>query len=230
MNTLFLVGNDPGPLDAPMTFLILAITIFTSYRYMDDPYEKSKLMFNGPAIHRKGEWYRFLSHGFVHADWVHLFFNSFVLYMFGTLVEMAFQSIFGIMGGIIFLLLYVTGLVMSSVYSFYKHKDNSRYYSLGASGAVASVVFAFILMAPTAGMGLLIISDITGIYFPAFIFGFLYLAYSAYMSKHGNDNIGHDAHYWGSVWGFVFLAALKPILVLYFFEEIVAYLGSFLGS
>ena len=49
---------------------------------------------------------------------------------------------------------------------------------------------------------------------PAFIFGALYLAYSAWMARKGHDNIGHDAHFWGAVFGLAFTIALKPSLFL----------------
>lgn len=227
MNTLFLIG-EPKLWDAPLTYLILAITVYTSYRSFEDYSERDKLIFHPHTIQRYGEWYRFFSHGLIHGDWIHLLFNAFVLYMFGALIEMELKYIFSpTIGPLVYLALYASGLIMSSLYSYYKHKDNPSYRALGASGAVSSVVFAFVLLHPTAGMGILLISDITGIYFPAFIFGGLYLAYSAYMGKQGRDNIAHDAHYWGAVWGFVFLVAVKPSLLILFLEQIRMYLLSF---
>lgn len=224
MNLLFLM-NEATLWEAPLTYLLIGITIYTSYRYMEDRFEKGKLMFTPYAIKRNKEWYRFFSHGLVHGDWMHLLFNVYVLYMFGTQVEIAFQYLFGVGGTLAYLGLYISGLGMSSLYSYYKHQDNPQYHALGASGAVSSVVFAYILLTPTSGMGLLIISDITGIYFPSFFFGGLYLAYSAYKSKRDNDNIGHDAHYWGSVWGFVFLATIRPSLFISFLSQIRTYFG-----
>ena len=215
MNSLLLMG-EPKLWEAPLTYLLLAITIFTSYRAMEDYEMRDKLIFNAYTINRHKEWYRFFSHGLIHADWIHLLFNAYVLYAFGAQVEIYFKYIFGEgLGPLVYLTLYVSGLAMSSLYSYYKHKDNPSYNALGASGAVSSVVFAYILLLPTSSMGLIFIP---GIYFPAIIFGLAYLAYSAYMSKKGTDNIGHDAHYWGSVWGFVFPAVLKPALFMMFLE------------
>lgn len=225
MNYLLLMGGEPSPVDAPLTYLILLLTVYTSYRYMEYGSGKVRLMFIPYEMQRNKEWYRFFSHGLVHNDWIHLLFNSYVLLMFGGMVEIYLKSdyLFGVMGNFVYLALYISGLMMSSLYSYYKHKDNRGYAALGASGAVSSVVFAFILLAPTSSMGLIFIPRI---HFPAVFFGLAYLAYSAYMSKRNLDNVGHDAHYWGSVWGFVFLAALKPLLLYAFFLEIKLYLSS----
>ena len=220
MNSLFLqLSNEPSLYDAPLTYLILAITVYTSYRYMEDSDEKRQMLFNAAAIDQYNQWYRFFSHGLIHKDWMHLGFNCFVLYMFGGQLEIVFKSsyYFGpLMGPVLYLALYLSGLVMSSVYSFYKHRYDSSYNSLGASGAVSSVVFATILLHPTGEIGIIFIP----IGIPSFIFGALYLAYSAYKSKQANDNIGHDAHYWGSVWGFIFPIIFKPILFLAFIDQI----------
>lgn len=225
MNSLFLMGNEPSLYDAPLTYLILAITVYTSYRCMEDPYEKEKMMFIPYTIQRDGQWYRFFSHGLVHANWIHLLFNVYVLLMFGGMVEMQLKhhTIFGMIGPVVYVALYVTGLVMSSIYSYYKHKDNRGYAALGASGAVSGVVFASILLNPTSEMGLIFLP---GIYLPSVIFGILYLVYSVYMSRKGTDNIGHDAHYWGAVWGFVFLVVAKPVLFMRFLEHIRYYMIS----
>jgi membrane associated rhomboid family serine protease len=217
MNYLFLMG-DFKLWEAPITYLLLAITVFSSYKAMEDYQMKDKMIFHPYTIKRYKEWYRFFSHGLIHADWIHLLFNAYVLYAFGAQVEMAFYVLWGkALGPIVYLAMYVSGLAMSSLYSYYKHQDNAGYRALGASGAVSSVVFSFILLSPTADMGLIFIP---GIRFPAVVFGIAYLLYSAYMSKKGRDNIGHDAHYWGSVWGFVFPVVLMPPLFFHFLTQI----------
>ncbi|CAA6812202.1 MAG: Rhomboid family intramembrane serine protease [uncultured Aureispira sp.] len=229
MNSLFLqLGGEPSLYDAPLTYLILAITVYTSYRYMENSDEKRKMLFNAAAIDQYNQWYRFFSHGLIHKDWMHLGFNCFVLFMFGGQLEVLLknEALFGpLVGPILYLTLYITGLAMSSVYSFYKHRYNSSYNALGASGAVSSIVFASILLNPIAKIGLIFI-PMEVLSLRAFIFGVLYLAYSAYKSKKANDNIGHDAHYWGSVWGFIFLLMFKPSLFLDFIRTIQWYLSS----
>ena len=41
------------------------------------------------------------------------------------------------------------------------------------------------------------------------------------MAKRGKDNIGHDAHFWGAVYGFVFPLVLKPELWEYFYLRLI---------
>jgi len=158
----------------------------------------------------------------VHADWVHLAVNMFVLFSFGKAVEHYYSLIFGLKASYFFILLYAGGILFSSVPSFAKHKDNQFYQAVGASGAVAAVLFAAILINPLSPIRFVFIPvDI-----PAFIFGALYLGYSAYMAKKGNDNIGHDAHFWGALFGLVFTVLLKPALVGNFVRQIAAFAGA----
>ncbi len=181
-----------------------------------------KLLFYPYAMKREGQLYRFLSHGFVHNDFGLLAINMFVLYMFGEQVEFLFEEAFGLLEGkIAFIAMYVLGILVSSAYSYFKHKDNPMYRAVGASGAVSAVTFAFILFAPWEWLLLFFVIPIPGI-----VFGVLYLIYSQYMERRGNDNIGHDAHFWGSVWGIVFTigAALifNPGILNYFIAVLLA--------
>ena len=110
---------------------------------------------------------------------------------------------------------------MSVLPSFGKHKNDPYYNAVGASGAVSAVVFASILFNPTNKITIFPVP----IGIPSFIFGILYLIYSAYMGKRGKDNIGHDAHFWGAVYGVVFTIALEPRVGLFFIHEIRTFLG-----
>jgi membrane associated rhomboid family serine protease len=172
------------------------------------------------ALHSK-QWYRFLTYGFVHAGWMHLFINMFVLYSFGNVVTDCYVGLFGLKGYYYFIMLYISAIMLSVLPSFGKHKNDPVYNAVGASGAVSAVVFASILFVPLGKIYLFFIP----IGIPAFIFGGLYLIYSAYMAKRGGDNIGHDAHFWGALYGIVYTIALKPKIFLYFIDQI----GSFLG-
>lgn len=199
-----------------ITYIILAATGIVSYRAFHDGGLKWKFMFNAYQIKHRKEWYRFFSHGLIHADWMHLGFNAYVLYGFGKTVELTYVSIFGVAkGNFNFILLYVGALAISSFYSFAKHQDNVHYNSLGASGAVSAVLFSFIAMYPDAKLGLLFIP----IPIKAWILGGLYLLYSHYMSKKQMDNIGHDAHFWGAVFGFVVTFVFKPELFGRFIDQ-----------
>jgi membrane associated rhomboid family serine protease len=104
--------------------------------------------------------------------------------------------------------LYIGGAALSTLPSYGKHKDDYSYTAVGASGAVSAVVFASIIFDPWSK--LIIFPIPIGI--PAILFGFLYLIYSWYMGKKNIDNVGHDAHFWGAVFGFVFTIILKPAL------------------
>jgi membrane associated rhomboid family serine protease len=201
----------------PITYLIIGITVLISLAAMNNPDLKNKMMFNAYAIKHRKEWHRLFTHAFIHADLIHLLFNMFTLYSIGTIVEMLFQGIFEEKGRLFYVLLYIGGIFMSSVYSYEKNKNNMYYNALGASGAVSSVMFAFVLIAPMAKLTIMVIP------MWSFLFGILFLAGSWYMGRRGQDNIGHDAHFWGAVYGVVFTLCLKPSLGLRFFNQIQNY-------
>jgi len=170
------------------------------------------------TIHRK-EWHRLITHGFVHADYVHLFVNMFVLYSFGSAVE----SIFGRLkesslihsATLNFCLLYFGGIVIASLTTLKKHKDNFYYHSVGASGAVSAVVFTYIFFDPLSKLLFMFFIPV-----PAIIFGIAYLAYSHYMSKQEGDYINHDAHFVGSVFGFIYPLLINPKLISIFLSKL----------
>ncbi len=201
-----------------ITFIIIAITVFVSIIAMDNPSLKNKMMFNAYMIQNRKEWYRFFSNGLIHADWMHLAFNMFSLYIFGGSVEAMYRDddVFGDKGIFLYILLYILGLAISSLYSYEKHKNNVYYNALGASGAVSAVIFAFIILAPTQKLMLLILP----IPIPAYLFGLIFLGIEYYLGKRGQTNIGHDAHFWGAIWGIAFTLILKPGLLQSFIAQI----------
>lgn len=199
-----------------ITYIIIAITLFISITSMDNLSLKNKLMFNAYMINHKKEWYRFFSSGLVHADWMHLAFNMFSLYMFGKGVEDGYNYVFESKGVLFFILLYVGGLIMSSLYSYERHKNDIYYNALGASGAVSAVIFAYIMLAPTTKLAFIFIP----IPIPAYLFGLLFLGIEYYLGKRGNTGIGHDAHFWGAIYGAVFTTSMKPGLIQSFIEQI----------
>lgn len=174
---------------------IISITAFNNEKIIND------LIFYPPAISRNRQYYRFFTCGFIHADWAHLIFNIISLYMFGRFVEQGFDEIFGANGKFYYLALYLAALPVSILPTYFKNKDNYYYKSLGASGAVSAVVFAGLMIAPHARIGLFILPPII----PGFIFGPLYLIISAVLDKKGGDNINHSAHIWGALFGVAFL-------------------------
>lgn len=201
-----------------ITLVIIGITVLVSAISMDNHSLKNKLMFNAYKINHQKEWYRFFSNGLIHADWMHLAFNMFSLYIFGGSVEAMYRNgqVFGGKGILFYILLYVGGLVMSSLYSYEKHKNDMYYNALGASGAVSAVIFAFIILAPTQKLMLLILP----IPIPAYLFGAIFLGIEYYLGKRGQTNIGHDAHFWGAIFGVAFTLILKPGLLQSFIEQI----------
>jgi membrane associated rhomboid family serine protease len=199
-----------------VTTFILIITCAISFLAFQSSDLKSKMLFNAYQIHHRKEWYRFFSSGLIHQDWAHLAFNMFSLWMFGFEVERGYKDVFDEKGTLFFVLLYVGGLAMSSLYSYEKNKNNIYYNALGASGAVSSVVFAFIILAPTTKLEFLFVP----VPIPAYLFGILFLAIEYYLGKRGGTNIGHDAHFWGAVYGAVLTVILKPALLNDFIDQI----------
>lgn len=199
-----------------ISYLIIAITAIVSILAFSNHNISDKLKFNAYRINHNKEWYRMFTYGFVHANWFHLFVNMFVLYSFGKYVEYFFKMYFMEYGVIIFVLFYMLSLLASTTYSYEKHKQDIFYNAVGASGAVSAIVFASILFFP---IGKMIIFPIP-IPLPSFVFGILYLIYSLYMSKKGNDNVGHDAHLFGAIFGFLFPIAIKPKLFMIFIEQL----------
>ncbi len=198
-----------------ITIIIIVITAFVSITSMENYTLKNKMMFNAYMIKHRKEWWRFFSSGLIHADWMHLIFNMYSLFLFGKGVEDGFKFLFEGKGELFFILLYVGGLAMSSLYTYEKNKDNIYYNALGASGAVSAVVFAYIVLDPTAKLMFLFLP----IPIPAFLFGIIFLSVEYYLGKRGQTNIGHDAHFWGAIYGAVFTIILKPTLITNFIDH-----------
>src|SRR6187401_2291696 len=125
-----------------ITLLIILFTVLVSYqgftnyhmvdRWKHYPYRES----------RSKEWYRILTSGFVHADWTHLLVNMFVLYSFGGLIENYIIADFGTqVGRVIFLVLYILNIIFANIPTYFKHKNNPSFSSIGASGTVSGIVF-----------------------------------------------------------------------------------------
>jgi membrane associated rhomboid family serine protease len=190
-----------------LTYIIIAFTCLISIPAFGNREMFSRLLFSPGIIRSNKEWYRFLTHAFLHADFVHLAMNMYVLFMFGGMVEKMYISSFGTLSGEVhFFLLYFISIVASVFPSYEKHKNDYHYNAVGASGAVSAIVFAAILLNPWMSLSLMFIP----IPIPAPVFGVLYLVYCWYMAKRGGDNVAHDVHYWGSLFGAVFTLVVLP--------------------
>lgn len=190
-----------------ITVIIIAITCIVSILCFNGTLNGNKLIFNAYQVWHRKEWYRMLTSGIIHSGWGHLFFNMLTLFFFGRIVEQYFSAAFGgVPGAVLYVVLYVSALAISSLGDLVKYRDNWNYNALGASGAVSAVLFASILFAPKMGIYIYLIP----IPVPGYIFAPLYLLYCWYMAKRNMDNIGHTAHFWGAVYVMLFPIICKP--------------------
>jgi membrane associated rhomboid family serine protease len=164
-----------------------------------------------PVVREKNEYYRLATYGLIHADFTHLLFNMITLYFFGTAMERFFDQSLGDFGFVFF---YVLGLIVSILPTYIKNRDNANYRSLGASGAVSGVLFAFILLQPWTMMYVYFVPV------PAIIFAVAYVAYSIYSERLAKDNVNHGAHLWGAAYGVVFTIAMEPRVLGHFLTEL----------
>jgi len=184
-----------------ITLIIIIVTVITSFFAFRSQKIMNDLIFYPAAITESNQYYRFISYGFIHADLSHLFFNMYAFYLFGGACEASFVNIFGEYGKTFYLLMYFLALIACVIPDFNKHKSNAGYRSLGASGAVSAVVFAYIMFQPLQGIGLLFIP----IFIPGFLFGIIFLIVSYFLGKKEGSRINHSAHIWGAVFGVIFL-------------------------
>ena len=197
-----------------LTIILVALTVYISWRAFESTSLLDKFIFYPYAVKQRGDYYRFITSGFVHADWMHLIFNMLALYSFGQTVELYYRQYFGQWGGLFYVALYFGSLIMSDVYAYWKYQDRPHYRSLGASGAVSGVVLSFILFEPWATMLVFFIP------IKAVIGGVLYLGYSYYASLKTNDNIAHEAHLFGGLFGLSFTGLINPAIIRHFLNEL----------
>jgi membrane associated rhomboid family serine protease len=203
------------------TLILVAVTVIASIYAEQNPHFKHHWIFNAYYISHRKEYSRWLSHGFIHSGFMHLAFNMLAFYSFGEVLEYIFMQLFekwGVFtGALFFVVFYFSAIVVSSLPSFIKHKNNPAYFALGASGGVSAVVMATILYFPT---------DMVYIFFipmPGFMMAILYIFYSYYMSRNAQDNIGHDAHLFGALYGIAFMIAINPPVIFRFIHQIGLY-------
>jgi membrane associated rhomboid family serine protease len=199
-----------------VTLIIILVTVGISVWAWNDYAVMDRWIMNPYRISNRGEYYRLLTSGFLHADWSHLLFNMISLYVFGGFIEQVFNLLFGSNGALYLIGFYLIGIVVSDIPTFLKHRNSSNYNSLGASGGVSAILFAAILFAPLQKIYLFFIP----IGIPGFIFGGLYLAYSYYEARRGYGTVNHDAHFYGALFGVVFMILVYPAVLPQFIEQI----------
>lgn len=193
------------------TLTLILITCLLSFIAFGNRVVMNRLIMWPPAM-RRGQFDRFITYGFVHADGTHLLFNMITLYFFGRAIEAFYRPYFAGMG---FILFYLAALVVAMLPSYFKHKNDPNYLSLGASGAVSAVLFAYILFEP---WNLIFVFFIP---MPAIVYALLYTAYTVYSARRGQDNINHSAHLWGAGFGVIATIAIEPRLVPRFIQELL---------
>ncbi|MEZ4983620.1 MAG: rhomboid family intramembrane serine protease [Saprospiraceae bacterium] len=202
-----------------ITLIIVIMTSLVSWQAFNNPEMKAKFLFR-PVDIARGEYHRWLTGGFIHADLIHLMVNMYVLYTFGEYVEQLFiKVLFGeLWGRMAYIAFYLLAIVVAGIPTYFRHKDNFAYSALGASGATSAVIFAFIITNPWAGLTLLILPFFS---IPALFLGIVYLIYSNYMDKKGIDNIGHNAHFTGAVFGVVFIIGAALLMNPFYFQHML---------
>lgn len=197
-------------------FIILLTSAISIYAFQNTEI-MYRFNFSPYQVFKRKEYYRIFTHAVLHADYMHLIINMLVLYSFAKALVFYFHNFFGfINSGLLLLIFYVMAIAASSVVSLIKQKNNFAYQAVGASGAVSAVVFACIFFAPMEKVLFFGVLPIPGI-----LFGIGYLYYSYYMGKKNVDNIGHDAHFWGAVFGFIFPLILNPSLYEVFLTQLI---------
>ncbi len=192
------------------TLIIIAITCVISFMAFSNPRLVQQLILWPPAVQR-GQYYRLVSHGLIHADTTHLLLNMFTLFFFGRAMEPLYNAILGPFG---FALFYLSSIVVAILPSYFANRENASYHSLGASGGVSAVLFAFILVQPWATILVWFVP------MPAIIYAVAYVAYSFYMGRKATDNINHSAHLWGAAYGVAFTVVAAPRVIGVFLEQL----------
>lgn len=201
-----------------LTLLLVGLNVAVSLWGWANPYKMDRFLFSPWHVRYKGEYFRVLAAPFFHQDYMHLFFNMFTLFFCGPSLENLVNFADPGKGSLFLLLLYVSGLVFSMTGTFLRYQNDSRYRSLGASGAVSAVLMAAIWFDPTQTVYLFFIP------MPGFLFAAIYLMMTAYMSRNDiSGHINHDAHFYGSVWGIAFAALWFPQSVPAFFESLIRF-------
>ena len=205
-----------------ITYLIIGFTALFSIWAFNNPDVFYKCKHWPYAEARSGEYYRWLTSGFLHGDYMHLLFNMITLYFFGRAVENWFAVLFPEIGRVLFLFFYLIAILAASLATFYKYRNVQGFASIGASGAVSAILFAAILLNPTLSLYMMFIP----IPIPGFIYGIFYLWYSSYEARRGGDGIDHVAHFYGAVFGFLFPLVLKPALLVNFVSDLAGWFAS----
>ncbi|HZF96833.1 MAG TPA: rhomboid family intramembrane serine protease [Pseudoxanthomonas sp.] len=198
-------------MQSPITLVLIAVTCLVSWMAFNNRALADRLILWPPAIDRHRQYDRLVTYGFIHADFMHLLFNMITLFFFGRLIEQLMAQLVGVW---VFPLFYVSALVVSILPTYLKNQRNPNYLSLGASGGVSAVLFAFVMVAPW---------ELIFVFFiplPAVLFAVLYVGYSLWMDRRGGDRINHSAHLAGAAYGVIFMLTMRPQVLQHFVSEL----------
>ena len=195
-----------------VTIALVVATVAVSWFAFNNPRLLDRLLLWPPAVQRRHQYDRLLTHGFVHADWQHLLFNMITLYFFGRYAEQLFLPYIGAAG---FLLFYLSAILVAILPTYLRHRHDPNYRSLGASGAVSAVLFAYILVNPWSLIFVFFLPV------PAILYGVFYVGYSVWMDRQGRDNVNHSAHLWGAGYGVLFTIMMEPRVIPFFLDRLL---------
>jgi len=199
-----------------ITVILIILTVISSFYGFNNLSFIERWMFIPYKIKNRKQWDRFILSGFIHKDYIHLLFNMFTFYFFGRVVEQFLMYKYGAaVGGIVFVIFYILGIIIADIPTYLKNKNNSYYRALGASGGTAATVFASIIILPLADICLFGILCL-----PGFILGAIFLIYSYTKGRQDNDGINHDAHLYGALFGIIFILIISPGSAVDFFDQI----------
>ena len=184
-----------------LTVAIILVTVVVSWLAFNNDKLLQRLLLWPPAVTRGRQYDRFVTYGLVHGDFMHLLFNMITLYFFGRLMEQFYAQYLGPWG---FLGFYASALVVSALPSYLRHRHDPNYATLGASGAVSAVLFAFVLLQPWATIYVYVVPV------PAIVFAVLYTGYSVWMNRRQADQVNHSAHLAGAAYGVLFTVLMEP--------------------